>query len=214
MKNKHKPYGPYELFVKRMLDLLLSLIVLLLFWWLYLVLALLVRLKLGSPVIFCQERPGKNEKIFKLYKFRSMTDERDKNGQLLPDSERITDFGRWIRSTSLDELPELFNIIKGDMSLIGPRPLLVRYLPRYNETQKHRHDVRPGLTGNAQAHGRNCISWEEKFKLDVEYVNHITFLTDVGIVIDTIKAVFSREGISPENAEFMGEFLGEKSEEQ
>lgn len=159
METKHKPYGPYEKYFKRPLDLFCGLAAVIAFWWLYILLAILVRIKLGSPVLFTQERPGKDEKIFKLYKFRTMTDERDENGELLPDEVRLTKFGKMLRSTSLDELPEAFNIIKGDMSVIGPRPLLVKYLPRYNEEQKHRHDVRPGLSGLAQVTGRNAVSW-------------------------------------------------------
>ena len=173
-----------------------------------LVTAALVRVKLGKPVIFRQERPGKDEKIFKLYKFRTMTDERDENGQLLPDDVRLTKFGKTLRSTSLDELPELWNILKGDMSIVGPRPLLVRYLPLYNETQKHRHDVRPGFTGLAQVHGRNSISWEEKFDWDIRYVNHVTFFTDVKIILDTVRTVLKREGISSDTSVTMEEFRG------
>ena len=156
----------YKLFVKRVLDFVLSLIAIIVLSPVYLIVAILVRTKLGSPIIFTQERPGKDEKIFKMYKFRSMTDERDENGNRLPDEIRLTKFGKALRSTSLDELPELFNILKGDMSIVGPRPLLVKYLPLYNEHQRHRHDVRPGFTGWAQCNGRNAISWEEKFDLD------------------------------------------------
>ena len=165
-------------------------------------------MKLGSPVIFKQKRPGKNEKIFTLYKFRTMTDAKDKEGNLLPDSERLTKFGKTLRSTSLDELPELFNILKGDMSIIGPRPLLVEYLPLYNEEQKHRHDVRPGLTGLAQISGRNSISWEEKFDDDIRYIKNITFINDVKIFFETIIKVFKREGISQENNATMEKFKG------
>lgn len=171
---KHKPYGLYEKYFKRLLDLICAFLALLVFWWLYLIVAVLVRIKLGSPVLFAQERPGKNEKIFKLYKFRTMTDAKDENGELLPDEVRLTKFGKMLRATSLDELPEVFNIIKGDMSIIGPRPLLVKYLPYYSEEQHRRHDVRPGLSGYAQAHGRNGVSWDEKFRMDVKYVEHIT----------------------------------------
>lgn len=169
----------YKLFVKRVLDFVLSLIAIIVLSPVYLIVAILVRTKLGSPIIFTQERPGKDEKIFKMYKFRSMTDERDENGNLLPDEIRLTKFGKALRSTSLDELPELFNILKGDMSIVGPRPLLVKYLPLYNEHQRHRHDVRPGFTGWAQCNGRNAISWEEKFDLDVYYVKHLSFFLDV-----------------------------------
>ncbi|MDD6066187.1 MAG: sugar transferase [Firmicutes bacterium] len=209
MKEKHKPYGPYEKYLKRPLDLLCGIAAVAVFWWLYVIVDALVRIKLGSPVLFTQERPGKDEKIFKLYKFRTMTDARDKNGELLPDEVRLTSFGKMLRATSLDELPEAFNIIKGDMSVIGPRPLLIKYLPRYNEKQKHRHDVRPGLSGLAQVNGRNTVSWEEKFEYDVEYVNHITFLGDVKIIIQTIsRALIKKEGITSETSATMEEFMG------
>lgn len=198
----------YETYIKRALDILLSGTALLILWPVLLVTAILVRTKLGSPVIFCQARPGKNEKIFKLYKFRSMTDARDENGDLLPDEVRLTKFGRFLRSTSLDELPELWNILRGDMSIVGPRPLLVKYLPLYNEQQRRRHDVRPGLTGWAQANGRNAISWEEKFRLDVYYVAHISFALDVKTIWLTLKNVLRREGISSETAATMEEFVG------
>lgn len=187
-----------------------SLVVLTLFWWLYIILAILVRVKLGSPVLFKQQRPGKNEKIFSMYKFRTMTDARDENGELLPDEIRLTKFGKALRATSLDELPEIFNILKGDMSLIGPRPLLVQYLPRYNEEQHHRHDVRPGLTGYAQAHGRNAVSWEEKFDMDVWYVNHVSMRTDIKVVLDTVKTVVKKEGVSSDTSVTMEEFMGSK----
>ncbi len=206
--------GPYALFFKRLIDIVTSLVVLVPFCWLYAIIALLVRIKLGSPVLFKQDRPGKinpktgKEKIFRLYKFRTMTDERDENGELLSDSERLTPFGSWLRRTSLDETPELFNILKGDMSMIGPRPLLVGYLDRYNEEQHHRHDVRPGLTGYAQAHGRNNVSWEDKFAMDVWYTKNVTFINDIRIVSDTIKAVLSHEGISSETSATMEEFMG------
>lgn len=167
--------GIYETIIKRILDIVVVLVFFVLFWWVYIIVAVLVRTKLGSPVLFRQKRPGKDEKIFNMYKFRTMTDARDENGELLPDEVRLTKFGRILRSTSLDELPELFNILKGDMSIVGPRPLLVQYLPLYNEEQKHRHDVRPGLTGLAQVNGRNAISWQQKFQYDVNYVNHVTF---------------------------------------
>lgn len=198
----------YKLFVKRVLDFVLSLIAIIVLSPVYLIVAILVRTKLGSPIIFTQERPGKDEKIFKMYKFRSMTDERDENGNLLPDEIRLTKFGKALRSTSLDELPELFNILKGDMSLIGPRPLLVAYLPRYNEFQRHRHDVRPGLTGYAQAHGRNAVSWEDKFAMDVWYTTHITFKEDIKIILSTINTVLKHEGISSESSATMEEFMG------
>lgn len=209
METKHKPYGPYEKYFKRPIDLICALAALIVFSWLYLIVAILVRVKLGSPVLFKQERPGKDEKIFTLYKFRTMTDARDAEGNLLPDEVRLTKFGKMLRSTSLDELPEAINILKGDMSVIGPRPLLVKYLPRYNAEQHRRHEVRPGLSGYAQVHGRNSISWEEKFKMDVEYVDQITFLGDVKILLDTVKKAFIRqEGISSETSVTMEEFLG------
>lgn len=209
METKHKPYGPYERFFKRPIDICCALAAIIVFCWLYLIVAILVRVKLGSPVLFTQDRPGKDEKIFKLYKFRTMTDARDENGELLPDDVRLTKFGRLLRSTSLDELPEAFNILKGDMSVIGPRPLLVKYLPLYNKEQKRRHEVRPGLSGYAQVNGRNAVSWEEKFKLDVEYVDHITFFGDVRIIFSTVlKAFVKREGISSETAATMEEFKG------
>ena len=186
----------YSKYIKRLLDIILSLFVIILFSWLYLILFVLVRVKLGSPVLFKQQRPGKDEKIFGMYKFRSMTDERDENGELLPDEVRLTAFGKKLRATSLDELPEFFNILKGDMSFIGPRPLLVKYLPYYTERERLRHSVRPGLTGYAQAHGRNAISWEKKFEYDVYYVEHLTFLTDVKVIIDTVKAVLTHDGVA------------------
>lgn len=198
----------YRLFFKRFFDFILSLIALIVLSPVILIVAILVRIKLGSPIIFCQERPGKNEKIFKMYKFRSMTDERDAQGNLLPDEIRLTSFGKELRSTSLDELPELFNILKGDMSIVGPRPLLVKYLPRYNKEQRHRHDVRPGLTGWAQVNGRNTISWEDKFKLDVEYTKKISFLIDLKIIFMTIKSVLNHQGISSDTSATMEEFLG------
>lgn len=186
----------YSKYIKRLLDILISLTFIVLFSWLYLILVILVRIKLGSPVLFCQERPGYNEKIFTLYKFRTMTDKRDEKGNLLPDSERLTKFGSMLRSTSLDELPEMFNILKGDMSLIGPRPLLVEYLPYYTEEERLRHSVRPGLTGLAQVSGRNYLAWDKRLAKDVEYVNHISFITDVRIIIKTIKVVFKKEDVS------------------
>lgn len=185
----------YKKGIKRLLDILISLIIIICFCWLYLILFILVRTKLGSPVLFKQPRPGKDEKIFNMYKFRTMTDEKDENGNLLPDEVRLTAFGKKLRSTSLDELPEFFNILKGDMSFIGPRPLLVKYLPYYNERERLRHSVRPGLTGYAQAHGRNAISWEKKFEYDVWYVEHLTFLTDIKVIIDTVKTVLSHDGV-------------------
>ncbi len=204
----HKPYGAYERFIKRPLDCFLSTGALIVLSPVLALTAFLVRTKLGSPVLFTQNRPGRNEKIFKLYKFRTMTDERDENGELLSDDVRLTKFGKLLRSTSLDELPELLNIIKGDMAVIGPRPLLVQYLERYNEHQARRHDVRPGLTGYAQAHGRNAMSWEEKFDYDVHYVDNITFKGDLKILIDTVNTVLKREGISNEGTATMTEFMG------
>lgn len=205
--------GIYEKYVKRILDILFSMLFLILFWWLILVIALLVKIKLGSPVIFKQPRPGKNEKIFNMYKFRTMTDERDANGELLPDDRRLTKFGNFLRKTSCDELLEIFNILKGDMSFIGPRPLLVKYLNRYSEEQHHRHDVRPGLTGYAQVHGRNLLGWEERFALDLEYVKNITFWGDVKILIDTVKVVLKREGVSSSTSVTMEEFMGTEKNE-
>ena len=200
----------YRNFLKRLLDFVLSLIASIILSPVMLVVAVLVRIKLGSPVLFQQQRPGKDEKIFNMYKFRTMTDERDENGELLPDEVRLTKFGKTLRSTSLDELPELFNIVKGDMSIVGPRPLLVRYLPLYNERQKHRHDVRPGFTGLAQVNGRNSISWEEKFEWDVKYVEHVTFLRDCRILLKTIAVVLKRDGISSATSATMEEFTGNR----
>ena len=205
----HVPYRIYEKCIKRLLDIICALAALIVFCWLYAIVAVLVRIKLGSPVLFKQERPGRNEKIFHLYKFRTMTDEKDENGELLPDEVRLTKFGKFLRKTSLDELPEALNILKGDMSVVGPRPLLVRYLPLYNEHQKHRHDVRPGLSGWAQVNGRNTVSWEDKFNYDVEYANHVTFTMDVKIVwLSFIQAFFKHEGISSETSATMEEFTG------
>ena len=204
---KHKPYGVYERFFKRPIDIMCALMAMIVFCWLYAIVAVLVRVKLGSPVIFKQKRPGKDEKIFNLYKFRSMTDERDENGDLLPDDIRLTKFGKLLRKLSLDELPEAVNILRGDMSVVGPRPLLVKYLPYYNERQRHRHDVRPGLSGYAQVNGRNSLSWDEKFELDIEYVNKITFWADVKIVFQSvIKSFVKQEGISSETCATMEDF--------
>lgn len=203
----------YAKYVKRILDFTLSLIIFILLMPLMIVIYILVRIKLGKPAIFKQERPGKNEKIFTLYKFRTMTNQKDKNGKLLPDEQRLTKFGKLLRTTSLDELPELLNIIKGDMAIVGPRPLLVEYLPLYNEEQKHRHDVRPGLTGLAQVNGRNSISWENKFKLDIKYIEHITFFNDVKIILKTIKEVFIRDGITQEGKATMDYFTGNNKKE-
>lgn len=205
---RHKPYGIYERFIKRPLDCFLSTGALIVLSPVLAITAILVRTKLGSPVLFTQDRPGRNEKIFKLYKFRTMTDECDENGELLPDDVRLTKFGKALRATSLDELPELFNIIKGDMAVVGPRPLLVKYLPRYNEHQARRHDIRPGFTGLAQVHGRNAISWEEKFDWDVQYVDNVSFTADVKIILDTVKTVVRSEGITSETSVTMEEFKG------
>lgn len=200
----------YEKYVKRALDFILSFLALILLSPVLLLTALLVRIKLGSPVIFCQPRPGKDEKIFNLYKFRSMTDQRDADGALLPDSQRLTPFGQFLRKTSLDELPELVNILRGDMSIVGPRPLLVKYLPLYTQQQRRRHDVRPGLTGLAQVHGRNLLSWEDKFAYDVLYTETLSLCTDIRIVLLTVKTVLSRQGISSETSSTMEEFRGTK----
>ena len=209
----HKPYGVYERFIKRPLDMICALLTLIIFCWLYALTAILVRIKLGSPVLFKQDRPGKNEKIFRLYKFRTMTEERDANNCLLPDDVRLTKFGRFLRKTSLDELPEAFNILKGDMSVVGPRPLLVKYLPRYNDSQRRRHEVRPGLTGLAQVNGRNTCRWEERFDYDIRYVDKITFIGDIKIVYKTvIKAFIKHEGISSGTSVTMEEFKGTISE--
>lgn len=185
----------YQKYVKRLLDIIISLVSLIVLSPVILILAILVRVKLGSPVIFKQDRPGKNEKIFRLYKFRSMSDKKDENGELLPDKDRLTKFGKMLRASSLDELPELINILKGDMSLIGPRPLLISYLPYYNETEKHRHDVRPGLTGLAQVNGRNALNWDKRFEYDVEYVNNITFINDVKILLKTFYKVIKKDDV-------------------
>lgn len=202
--------GIYNRYIKRLFDILISLTAIIALSWLYLILAILVRIKLGSPVLFRQQRPGKDGRIFGMCKFRSMTDERDESGELMPDEVRLTSFGKKLRATSLDELPELFNILKGDMSLVGPRPLLVQYLPLYNERQAHRHDVRPGLTGLAQVKGRNAISWEEKFEYDVTYVEQVSFLLDLKILFLTVYKVFKREGISAEGQATMDYFRGSK----
>lgn len=200
----------YRNYIKRLLDIILSSAALILLSPIMLVTALLIRMKLGNPVIFCQERPGKNEWIFKMYKFRSMTSDTDGKGNLLPDEERLTNFGKKLRATSLDELPELINILKGDMSIVGPRPLLVEYLPLYSKKQKHRHDVRPGLTGLAQVNGRNTISWEEKLSLDVEYVRNVCFLTDMKIIAATVKKVLKQEGITEKGNVTMATFKGKE----
>lgn len=200
--------GFYEKYIKRLLDIVLSGAALVILSPVLLITAVLVRIKLGSPVIFTQERPGKDEKVFKLHKFRSMTDASDASGNLLPDKERLTRFGAKLRSLSIDELPELWDIFRGKMSIVGPRPLLVKYLPLYNAEQRHRHDVRPGLTGWAQVHGRNLTSWEERFEYDVEYVNNISFALDVKIILMTVRCVFAREGINADGSATMEDFIG------
>lgn len=200
--------GFYEACIKRPLDFVCALGGIIVLSPVLLITAGLVKLKLGSPVIFKQERPGLNEKIFTLYKFRTMTDGKDENGNLLPDEIRLTKFGKWLRSTSLDELPELFNILKGDMAVVGPRPLLVKYLERYDEKQRHRHDVRPGITGYAQVNGRNTVDWEKRFEMDVWYTQHISFQRDVRIISKTVQTVLKREGISSGTSETMEEFIG------
>lgn len=200
----------YKKYFKRVFDIVLSGFALIILSPIFLITAILVKVKLGSPVIFTQKRPGKDEKIFKMYKFRSMTDERDNDGNLLPDEIRLTKFGKLLRSTSLDELPELWNIFKGDMSIVGPRPLLIEYLPLYNKHQRRRHDVRPGLTGFAQVNGRNTLNWEERFNLDVEYVEEITLFTDIQIILKTMDKVVKRDGITSGTSATMEPFMGNK----
>lgn len=211
MEMKHKPYGPYEKYFKRPIDFICGLAAVIVFCWLYIIVAVLVRVKIGSPVLFTQGRPGKDEKIFKLYKFRTMTDARDENGELLPDELRLTKFGKWLRSTSLDELPEVFNIIRGDMSVIGPRPQLVRDMVFMNDEQRRRHQVKPGLSGLAQINGRNDIKWEDKLNWDLKYIKKITFIGDLKIIILTVmKAFIRKEGITEGNmatAQDYGDYL-------
>jgi lipopolysaccharide/colanic/teichoic acid biosynthesis glycosyltransferase len=206
-KHSHVPNGIYENYIKRPLDAFLATGALIVLSPILLITAILVRTNLGSPVLFTQDRPGRDEKIFKLYKFRTMIDKTDGQGNLLPDDIRLTSFGKKLRATSLDELPELINIIKGDMAVVGPRPLLVKYLPYYSEEQHHRHDVRPGLTGYAQAHGRNTVDWDDKFQMDVYYAKHITFKGDLQIILNTVKAVFKHEGISSSTSATMESFI-------
>lgn len=202
-------YGIYARVIKRCLDAALACAGLIILSPLFLVLIVIGAIEMQGNPFFIQERPGKDEKIFKLVKFRTMTNKKDKEGKLLPDDQRLTEYGKFLRSTSLDEIPELWNILTGDLALIGPRPLLVKYLPLYTEYQHHRHDVRPGLTGYAQVHGRNHVSWEKKFEMDVWYVQHITFLGDLKIILDTVKTVLKKEGISSETSMTMEEFKGE-----
>lgn len=209
MEKKHIPYGPYEKYFKRPIDFCCGLAAVLVFWWLYVILMILGAIFMEGNPFFIQERPGKDGKIFKLIKFRTMDNRRDKNGKLLPDAVRLNKYGCFLRSTSLDELPEAFNIIRGDMSVIGPRPLLVEYLPRYSPEQARRHDVRPGLSGYAQVHGRNLVGWQEKFRMDMEYVDHISFLGDLRIIVDTVMVAFvKRSGISSETSATMEKFMG------
>ncbi len=207
---KHK--GPYELYFKRPLDFLCALAAVIVFSWLYIILIILGTIFMRGNPFFTQDRPGKDEKIFKLIKFRTMDNRKDENGKLLPDEVRLNRYGRFLRSTSLDELPEAFNILLGDMSVVGPRPLLVKYLDRYNEEQHHRHDVRPGLTGYAQTHGRNKVSWEDKFAMDIWYTKHITFCGDVKLILETVYKSVKREGISSESSDTMEEFMGTDGE--
>lgn len=197
----------YKLFFKRIIDIFLSVIFILLFWWLYIIIVILVRRKLGSPVIFRQKRPGLNEKIFTMYKFKTMTDKKDENGNLLPDKDRLTKFGKFLRSTSLDEIPELLNVLKGEMSLVGPRPLLVEYLSKYTKEEKRRHEVRPGITGFAQVNGRNNTTWEERFKNDIYYVENISFLLDIKIIIKTFLKVIKKSDINQSEDVPMKNFL-------
>ncbi len=203
----------YTKVFKRMLDFIISLFGIVVLSPLFLILIIIGTVKMKGNPLFTQERPGYREKIFKLVKFRTMTNEKDENGNLLPDEKRLIPYGKFLRSTSLDEIPELFNILKGDMAIIGPRPLLVRYLDRYSDEQHHRHDVRPGLTGYAQAHGRNALSWEDRFDMDLWYVKNISFITDIKIIIDTVKAVLKKDGINSENSATMEEFMGTKKDD-
>lgn len=206
---KHKKYGPYERFFKRPIDLVLAVLGLLILSPVVIIVAVLVKVKLGSPILFKQERVGKDEKIFKLYKFRTMTNQRGLDGELLLDSQRLTRFGKVLRQTSLDELPELINIIRGQMSIIGPRPLLVRYLPAYTEVERQRHAVRPGLSGLAQINGRNNVPWDERLAYDVEYVNKITFLNDFKIAIRTVLKVIKHDGVAANTEEIDEGYLDE-----
>jgi undecaprenyl phosphate N,N'-diacetylbacillosamine 1-phosphate transferase len=211
---QHKPYGPYERFIKRPLDCLLSSLALIILSPIMLITAILVRTKLGSPILFSQERPGLHEKIFKIYKFRTMTDKRGADGNLLPDAERLTKFGKILRSTSLDELPELFNIAKGDMAIVGPRPLLTQYLPYYRPEERERHAIRPGLTGYAQVHGRNFVMWDERCALDVQYAKKITFIGDVKIILQTVIKVLKRSDIAEKRIPPLDQVRKEELERQ
>lgn len=203
--------GLYEKYFKRLLDIFCAALGIIFFSWLYILIAVMVKIKIGSPIIFRQPRPGKNEKIFNMYKFRTMTNECDENGILLPDDKRLTKFGKFLRSTSIDELPELINIIRGDMAIVGPRPLLVSYLPLYNQRQARRHEVRPGFTGYAQVHGRNSITWEDKFEKDIYYVDNISFLGDLKIIFETIRVVIKKEGITSATSATMEAFKKTKN---
>lgn len=207
---QHKPYGPYEKYFKRPLDIFCGLAAVIVFCWLYVIVAILVRVKLGSPILFTQDRPGKDERVFKLYKFRTMTDARDENGNLLPDEIRLTKLGKLLRKTSLDELPEAFNIIKGDMSIVGPRPLLVSYLPWYSEEEKHRHDVRPGLSGLAQVNGRNFVDWDHRLAFDIQYVKKITFAGDLRIILQTVLKFVKKEDIAVDTNKVEPNFAEER----
>ena len=201
----------YQKYIKRLLDIILSLLAIIITFPIFLIIGILILMFIGQPVIFRQKRPGKNEKIFTMYKFRTMTNKKDEDGNLLPDELRLTKLGKFLRKTSLDEIPEFINILKGDMSFVGPRPLLVEYLPYYTEEEHHRHDVRPGLTGLAQVSGRNLLFWEERFQLDIKYVNNVTFLNDAKIILKTIKTVLIREGITQENNATMEKFVRSKN---
>lgn len=213
-KNNYRTsYGIYGKYIKRVLDFILSLLALIILSPFILIFTIIGAIKMKGNPFFVQKRPGKDGKIFSLIKFRTMTNKKDKDGNLLPDEKRLTSYGKFLRSTSIDEVLEIINILKGDMSIIGPRPLLVKYLPLYNEYQKHRHDVRPGLTGYAQVHGRNAVSWEEKFDMDVKYVQHITFMGDLKILLETVVKVLKRDGISSETSVTMEEFRGTSEKE-
>ena len=214
MKSEHQPYGIYEKYFKRLMDIICASVAIIVFSWLYIIIAILVKVKLGSPIIFKQKRPGKNEKIFNMYKFRTMTDARDESGDLLPDERRLTKFGRFLRSTSLDELPEAFCILFGTMSVVGPRPLLISYLPWYSEQEKHRHDVLPGLTGLAQVNGRNFVGWDARLAYDVKYVNKITFCGDVKIILQTVGKFLKKQDIAVDTRRVETNFAEERKQKQ